>query len=851
MKQKLLLFLGCMLMVMGMRAEDSVTLSFANADQRISQDTKQQTWKNGCITFINAKASSSTSVADYVNPVRLYQGSSISIKSESPMIMNKIVFLSNGTAKYKTALEESLEESGYEYTNSGNNYTVTLSPATASFEIEKLTAQARLVSLTVYYVEGDGAPETPILTPSCSFLETQEVTISCSSDGATIYYTTDGLEPTQDDEVYSSSSPLEITTTTTVKAIAVNENGASSEIAEATYTKVEAMSIAEAKEAYDKAGDAQVFINLENAVVTVNEGDYLFIQDGTAGINLYRSGATYAAGTKFTEGVLSGISTAYKEMHQITNATFSDVVTTTTTVVPLDVTVADLNDDYAAYEGRYVKLTDVTLEGTSITQGEDSYVAYDRFGLGFAAEYSTPTVCDIEGVVACYGTTLQIFPVVITVKEAVLPQVSPAGGESSEETLTVEQGAEIMIVPAENNTVTYSINEAEAIAIAEATTIIAENLGVMKLVVTSAFGGSSKTATYYYNVVAVTPKITATLTTGEINDATNGSYSDAATVKSKTGVWSGYMAINTENLQINNKNGYHIQSPVFPGRVISVAVTFASNTSSDRGFVVMPVTFTGGSASSATPDCMGVAAYKGESTPTSTATLTADVNSFRIYATGGAIYVSAIEVVYEKPADHVLTVGGTGWATLYLGLDAKIPEGVTCYRVTAVENGVATLKETRVVNGETAGLPAHTAVIVKAEPNTNYTFEYKNSYAYSIVPDNQLKGTIEDKDITAEDGMAYYVLAKPENAEIGLYKATINQADGKAFRNNANKAYLPISVSSSTQSNGYRFNIEGTTAIAPSIFDTPQSTAIYDLTGRRVEKMEKGIYIVNGKKVIR
>ena len=265
----------------------------------------------------------------------------------------------------------------------------------------------------------------------------------------------------------------------------------------------------------------------------------------------------------------------------------------------------------------------------------------------------------------------------------------------------------------------------------------------------------------------------------------------------------------------------------------------------------MPVTFTGGSASSATPDCMGVAAYKGESTPTSTATLTADVNSFRIYATGGAIYVSAIEVVYEKPADHVLTVGGTGWATLYLGLDAKIPEGVTCYRVTAVENGVATLKETRVVNGETAGLPAHTAVIVKAEPNTNYTFEYKNSYAYSIVADNQLKGTIEDKDITAEDGMAYYVLAKPENAEIGLYKATINQADGKAFRNNANKAYLPISVSSSTQSNGYRFNIEGTTAIAPSIFDTPQSTAIYDLTGRRVEKMEKGIYIVNGKKVIR
>lgn len=851
MKQKLLLFLGCMLMVMGMRAE-KVTVTFSEQGYENAQDvTKLELGESFIATFDKGSNSNAPKYYSTGKALRLYGGNRMEITAPQNATIISVV-LETGSGNY--VVNSSSKVSNGTLGIDGTTATISdINSKSVTFTQGGSSGHVRIVTLTVNYSIDENVvalPGKPKFEPSsCSFLETQEVTISCSSDGATIYYTTDGSEPTQDNEVYSS--PLEITTTTTVRAIAVNENG-ESEIAEATYTKIEAMSIAEAKKAYDEADtDTEVFINLENAVVTVNEGDYLFIQDGTTGINLYKSGATYVVGTKFTEGVLSGISTAYKEMHQITNAEFTDVETTTVEVAPIAVTVAQLNADYATYEGRYVKLTDVELAGTTITKGKDSYVAYDRFGWGFAAEYSTPTVCDIEGVVACYEATLQIFPVVITVKEAVLPQVSPAGGESSEEALTVEQGAEIMIVPAENNTVTYSINEAEAIAIAEATTITAENLGEMKLVVTSTFGGTSKTATYYYNVVAATPKITATLTIDEIKEATNGSYSEAATVKSKTGVWSGHMAINTENLQINNKNGYHIQSPVFPGRVISVAVTFASNTSSNRGFVVMPVTFTGGSASSATADCMGVAAYKGESTPTSTATLTADVNSFRIYATGGAIYVSAIEVVYEKPADHVLTVGGTGWATLYLGLDAKIPEGVTCYRVTAVENGVATLKETRVVNGETAGLPAHTAVIVKAEPNTNYTFEYKNSYAYSIVPDNQLKGTIEDKDITAEDGMAYYVLAKPENAEIGLYKATINQADGKAFRNNANKAYLPISVSSSTQSNGYRFNIEGTTAIAPSIFDTPQSTAIYDLTGRRVEKMEKGIYIVNGKKVIR
>ena len=43
---------------------------------------------------------------------------------------------------------------------------------------------------------------------------------------------------------------------------------------------------------------------------------------------------------------------------------------------------------------------------------------------------------------------------------------------------------------------------------------------------------------------------------------------------------------------------------------------------------------------------------------------------------------------------------------------------------------------------------------------------------------------------------------------------------------------------------------EGTTGIESSELNT-QPTVIYDLLGRRVEKMEKGIYIVNGKKIIK
>ena len=47
------------------------------------------------------------------------------------------------------------------------------------------------------------------------------------------------------------------------------------------------------------------------------------------------------------------------------------------------------------------------------------------------------------------------------------------------------------------------------------------------------------------------------------------------------------------------------------------------------------------------------------------------------------------------------------------------------------------------------------------------------------------------------------------------------------------------------------FYNEGGDAIQVVKTDNRQSDVIYDLSGRRVEKMVKGIYIVNGKKVLK
>ena len=75
---------------------------------------------------------------------------------------------------------------------------------------------------------------TPTFSPDGGeYSEEKSVTISCVTDGAKIYYTEDGTEPTSNSKVYSS--PISVSKTTTIKAIAVKD-GISSGVASASYT---------------------------------------------------------------------------------------------------------------------------------------------------------------------------------------------------------------------------------------------------------------------------------------------------------------------------------------------------------------------------------------------------------------------------------------------------------------------------------------------------------------------------------------------------------------------------------------------------------------------------------------
>lgn len=76
---------------------------------------------------------------------------------------------------------------------------------------------------------------TPVLDPTSGSYESgTTVSITCSTSGSAIYYTTDGSDPDETDTEYTSA--IELTETTTIKAIAVADGYADSEIASETYT---------------------------------------------------------------------------------------------------------------------------------------------------------------------------------------------------------------------------------------------------------------------------------------------------------------------------------------------------------------------------------------------------------------------------------------------------------------------------------------------------------------------------------------------------------------------------------------------------------------------------------------
>ncbi len=204
---------------------------------------------------------------------------------------------------------------------------------------------------------------------------------------------------------------------------------------------------------------------------------------------------------------------------------------------------------------------------------------------------------------------------------------------------------------------------------------------------------------------------------------------------------------------------------------------------------------------------------------------------------------------------YSVTITSAGYASLYYGsAPLIIPEGVEAYTLHTkdvdgykdVEKGV-TLE---------AGdkLPAGTGVILKGEPGT-YLFPFDFSNVEKIDAENILEGS-DNPQTFDDEGYEYFVLSKVEG-EIGYYHQT--NTGGKYVMNGAHKAFFRIpagesilhSVSAGVK--GYSLDAiiaTGIEEVATDEQSANNSHVIYNLSGQRVAIPSRGIYIINGKKVL-
>ena len=204
------------------------------------------------------------------------------------------------------------------------------------------------------------------------------------------------------------------------------------------------------------------------------------------------------------------------------------------------------------------------------------------------------------------------------------------------------------------------------------------------------------------------------------------------------------------------------------------------------------------------------------------------------YWTGGSDNGSTFTVSQSSlPNIGLNTVNGKSYASFFVDYPVVVTsDNVKVYTGTVHNNSL---------DMEEAGdkiIPANVGVVLISETGAT-TAEISISDGAGTLESGSLTGTTTGQNITGSQSN-YLVLGRDaeDNTKVGFYRPNGTQIP-------ANKAYINLGGGSVQ---GLAFNFDGATTDINSISAATDKQEIYDLSGRRVMKANKGLYIINGKK---
>lgn len=181
-------------------------------------------------------------------------------------------------------------------------------------------------------------------------------------------------------------------------------------------------------------------------------------------------------------------------------------------------------------------------------------------------------------------------------------------------------------------------------------------------------------------------------------------------------------------------------------------------------------------------------------------------------------------------------VGDKTYATTYLPFDVTLPADVKAYIVNQAADGVATVSEVD-------DIPANQGVVLVGQNASVTSVALTLGTATADCSGNLLSGTNPQLTIDEAAKANYFIFGNGDNG-VGFYHP--NSTTLKE-----NRAFLPAAnVSAGSSASGFRLDFGGEiTGIASAIQADDTNATYYDLSGRRVNRPAKGLYVKDGKKI--
>ena len=278
------------------------------------------------------------------------------------------------------------------WTNSGSTW--------VEFTASNFQVRATKIVVTV---GGEMGLFPPRITPAGgTYYEPIDVNINCSTEGAAIYYTTDGREPTTGSTLYTA--PFTISESTTVKAISAKD-GETSEVVTAQYEILSDLCLGD----LEALPDGEVVAFNHELTVLYQKGYYLYVRGECEHVYNYgqiygNTGQTYYLGDIIPPG-WGGRKTTYDGRPELTNPTGFQPATRNEQVFPELITIPQVGESTLWH---YVLLKDVYIDQVNQVvrdQEGNSCPYYPQLTVWF-----DPTeLLDVYAIVTSYRSGFQLL----------------------------------------------------------------------------------------------------------------------------------------------------------------------------------------------------------------------------------------------------------------------------------------------------------------------------------------------------------------------------------------------------------------------------------------------------------